>query len=40
MPLIDNPQIDKSTDAYKLAEQFYQNEVKYDISRTAYLLTW
>ncbi len=30
MPLIENPEIDKNTEAYKLAEQFYQNEVNYD----------
>jgi len=30
MPLIENPEIDKTTDAYKLAEQFYYKEVQYD----------
>ena len=30
MPLIENPEIDENTDAYKLARQFYEDEVKYD----------
>ena len=29
MPLIENPEIDKNTEAYKLAEKFYQN-IGYD----------
>ena len=30
MPLIENPEIDKTTDAFKLAEKYYKSEIKYD----------
>ena len=30
MPLIENPKIDENTEAYKLAQKFYYEEVKYD----------
>lgn len=30
MPLIENPEIDKSTEAYRLATRFYEEEAKYD----------